>query len=524
MSTPSSIINICSGVRLNNKYEHTIWFDNVTSQLNYFAGKVVKTFSAYSYLRKSWSIKVEATLENAMLWSYLYFNNGGKTYYYFINNVEYVNENMVELHIEMDVMQTYLFNHTLLHSFVEREHASSDIIGENVVEEGLELGELVNRNSSSLLFNDLCVLILSTFNPLTTTQEKTDTVLFASYDGVYSGLGLYAVNMTDAVAWGTKLTQLDSWGKSEGIVAMWMYPKELVTLIGSHSWTDGNVTKQVSKVASVYDAVARPSNLEGGYTPRNKKLLTYPFNMLYVTNNSGGAGVYHYELFGDPTDCNFRVVGSLTPEGVTKLYPLNYKGIQHNYEEGLTLGGFPSCAWNQDVYKLWLAQNQNQQSLNMGMAALKIGGGIVGTLASGGLGLAVSGGAVLSGASDIANLLAQRHDKELQPPQAKGTHSASVNISAGFQGYTFSQKCISIQTARILDDYFDLYGYRTNRVKIPNRNVRENWTYTKTIGCHIYGRFCNEDLTKIENIYNNGITFWKNGDSIGNYSLSNNTL
>ena len=87
MSAPQSTIYVCSGVRLNSRYDHTIWFGSPADQQEYFAGKVVKTFPAYSYLRKTWPIQVQATLEQAQGWSYLYFRNGsGKIYYYFINN------------------------------------------------------------------------------------------------------------------------------------------------------------------------------------------------------------------------------------------------------------------------------------------------------------------------------------------------------------------------------------------------------------------------------------------------------
>ena len=112
MSNPQSIINICSGVRLNPSYEHTIYFDTATAQYNYFAGKVVKSFPAYSYLRKSWNIKVASTMEEAKTWTYLFFQNGsGKLYFYFITNIEYVNDNTVELSLEIDVMQTYMFDY-----------------------------------------------------------------------------------------------------------------------------------------------------------------------------------------------------------------------------------------------------------------------------------------------------------------------------------------------------------------------------------------------------------------------------
>jgi len=523
MSTPTSTIKVCSGVRLTNDYLHTIWFNNTSEQLNYFAGKVVKTFSAYTYIRKSWSIKVDATMEQARKWSYLYFQNGtGKTYYYFINNIEYINDNTVELFIEMDVMQTYLFDFTLHECFVEREHANSDAPGDNIVEETLELGDLRVIDEMQTPLSDLCVLVLATYDPINTSEENTDTVLAAKYNGVFSGLGVYAVNLSDWQAWGAKLRLLDDYGKSEGIVAMWMYPKDLVQLAGDAEWTDGNVTKEVSGVTGMFSASARLPYTSGNYTPRNKKLLTYPYNFIYVTNNSGNAGVFRYERFGDPSYCNFKIVGALSPEGSVKLYPLNYNGVQHNYEEGLTLGGFPTCAWNQDVYKLWLAQNQNSQNLSMVMSGLTIAGGVGTMIFSGGAGAVAGAGAVLHGASSIASILAQRADKELQPAQAKGQHSASVNVVAGFQTFNIQRKSIGVEYARILDDYFDMFGYQTNRVKVPERNCREHWTYTKTVGCHVSGNLCTEDLRKIESIFDNGVTHWYGtGDNIGNYSLSN---
>lgn len=521
MSTPSSIIHICSGVRLDNRYQHTIYFSSLANQLAYFSGKVVKTFSNYTYLRKSWSVKVMATMEQARSWSYLYFQNGsGKYYFYFINNIEYINDNTVELFLELDVMQTYAFDYSLLRSFVEREHASTDAVGGNIVEEGLELGDLRVIQESEVSLQDLCVLIQSTYDPITTTEENTDTVLAGNFNGVFSGLGIYATNMSDWQALGAKLKLLDDYGKSDGIITMWMYPKELVQLTSDYSWTDGKVTKEVNAITSIYKEVARNTKTSGAYTPRNNKLLTYPFNFLYVTNNSGAAAVYRFERFGDPTACNFRLVGALSPEGQVKLYPLNYNGVQHNFEEGVAMGDFPTCAWNQDTYKLWLAQNQNSQNFAMAMGGLSIAGGFV----MGAVNPMAGAGAVVGGASTIASILSQRADKEIQPPQARGQHSASVGVANDLHNFTIKWKSVGIEYAKIIDDYFDMYGYKTLRVKVPNTHVRENWTYTKTIGCTISGNFCTEDKTKIESIFDNGVTFWMNGDSIGNYSLSNNTL
>lgn len=537
MSTPQSVIKVCSGVRLNNNYEHTIYFSNLTNQTNYFTSKVVKTFTAYTYLRKSWDINVEATMVQARQWSYLFFTNpDGKTYYYFINNIEYVNDNTVKLFIELDVMQTYLFDFSLLDSFVEREHTNDDSIGNNTIDEGLETGEFIVNFTNNVDLKDLCVLVMMTFDPELTTAENTVNYQPNPYNDVFSGLAVYCCeeftntgdDITDSIPYNflsQALSKFDAWGKSDGVVAMWMYPRSLVQLTEGQAGSD-RYFKRVSGIGNFNVSKSRRTDING-YKPKNNKLFTYPFNFLYVSNNSGGAGCYRFERFDNPSNAEFKVSGAITPEGATVLYPLNYNGAVLNYEEGLTLTGFPSCAWNQDIYKLWLAQNQNQHQLSAITAGVKVAAGAVGLATSymtGGLTALAGGSGIISGVADIANLLTQKADKEIQPPQAKGAFSSSVNVANGFQTFTIQHKSVSAYYARIIDDFFSMYGYKTHRVKKPNTHVRENWTYTKTVGCHIRGNLCTDDLRKIESVFNNGVTFWANGDSIGDYSLSNNII
>ena len=162
-------------------------------------------------------------MTEAKTWSYLYFSNTGhenKNYFYFITSVHYVSDTVVELHLEMDVMQSYLFDYNLLPCFVEREHASIDTIGLHTVDEGLELGEYRTVNEVQLLnTSELCVLVLSTFDPILTTEENTETVLSARFDNMFYGLGVYAVAPADYQAWGQKLKLLDEYGKSDGIIS-----------------------------------------------------------------------------------------------------------------------------------------------------------------------------------------------------------------------------------------------------------------------------------------------------------------
>lgn len=538
MSTPQSKIYICSGVRLDNRYEHSIYFATATAQEEYFAGKVCTTFSAYSFLRKSWSIKVQATMEYAKVWSYLYFRNGtGKVYYYFINNIEYVNDNTVELFLELDVLQTYLFDFTLLPSFIERQHTTTDVIGEHTVEEGLDVGELTCSGYENLDPGKLCIMIMCTTNPNATTEAQAVPALPYMYNRVFSGIKFWAVHPDRWASWGNQMETLDEIGKTDSIVAMWMYPLGLVKLGGEATWTGDDLAVPVAGAVSQTEALVvhgfnkRLSNLDG-YVPKNKKLFCYPYNFAYCTTNNGVSAVYRYERF-DGDQMAFSLSGSLSPEGGVHMTPRNYNGLGYNYHEGMNLDGFPTCAWDSDTYKLWLAQNQGGNFMGYATGALKIVGGVGAAIASGAMtatgvgavpGIAGAGAGIataVSGAQQIAGMLAQNHDKEVVPPQAHGSHSSSVNITNNMHAFTFYYKSVTAETARMLDDYFTMYGYRLNRVQTPNIHARPSFTYVKTVGCNMQGNLCNADLTRIQSIFDKGVTFWKNGDRIADYTQTN---
>jgi len=540
MSTPQSTIYICSGVRLDNRYEHSIYFESATAQQEYFAGKVVKTFSAYSYLRKSWPLQVEATMEQARKWSYLYFRNGtGKYYYYFITNVEYKNDNMVELALDLDVVQTYLeeIKSGLLPSFIERQHTTTDVIGEYTVEEGLDVGELTTNGTAVLDPGKLAIMVMCTINPNVTDENLVTNAKAYLYNRVFSGVKIWAINPDKWVAWGNQLETLDNIGQTESITSMWMYPKELIELGGGTTWEDEDIAlpveraKSQSEGALSYSLPKQQSTLDG-YSPKNKKLLCYPYNFAYCTNNEGTHAVYRYERFTS-ADMPFSVSGSLNPGGGIHLTPKMYDGLLSNYNAGMNLTGFPTCAWNSDSYKLWLAQNQGQNTLGYLTGALKIAGGVGAAIGSGllattgvgavpGIAGATAGiSTAVSGAQQIAGMLAQNHDKDVVPPQANGSYSSSVNITDNQLGFTFYYKSVTYETARILDDYFTMYGYRLNRVQKPNLKARPNFTYIKTVGCNLKGDFCNADLTQIQSIFDKGVTFWVNGDRIADYSQTN---
>ena len=56
---------------------------------------------------------------------------------------------------------------------------------------------------------------------------------------------------------------------------------------------------------------------------------------------------------------------------------------------------------------------------------------------------------------------------------------------------------------------------------VPQMNNRPHWTYVKTAGARIEGDLPQDATKEIEDIFDNGSTFWKNMNEVGNYSLDN---
>lgn len=538
-------VSLCQ-VDINNRYDHSIYFASRSKQSAYFQKKVHLLSNSYTQIRREYDLQVSFPYEQVRDCNYLYFAQDGKTWYYFIVDIAYKNEGSTILKLELDVIQTYMFDWVLPACFIERQHTETDNMYEHTVDEGLECGELINKGEKTIAeLMDLCCLVFSTIDLESTTETQTTFVMRHDMNGVFSGVGVYAVDVPSFSAFGAKLEQLSAWGKIDGILSMHMYPKALVKLAIGETWESSNVCKPVLTCVPLDSEIDLSDNWDGDntddgerYAPMNNKLYCYPYNMLCVSNNNGGIAVYKYERMKDPSKLGFRVMGALTMDSGCKFAPLSYNTTMSHYndEEGLTLTGFPSCAWQSDTYKVWLAQNQNQHALITYDATVKKTMGLVGAV-SGMVGSAVTGNAlgvvgsvtggamsVYSSAMQIKSLVAQQNDMSITPPQARGNMSPTLNVANSLQNFSFIKKGVTPENARIIDDFLNMYGYKLNRVQQPNIHTRQYYTHIKTVGCVVNGNFNNNDKMKIANIFDKGITFWVNGDAIGHYNRSNTCL
>lgn len=499
---PNTTIKMLKDVPLDNTYRNTIYFTTAANQSAYFQGKSKHTFANQSYQRvKRGVLRIARKADDLYDCNYLMFQNtsyGNKWFYAFVVSVEYVNNEASEITFEIDVMQTWHFDYDLKMSFVEREMSVLDGIGDNLVPENLELGDYIYKDLGlTSLFNLYQIVIAATFD------ENMDDATGGMYGGVFSGVHYNVFSTWQSAA--SFIAEATEQNKADGIVSIFMLP---IAFTSDYQ----------STMPEVFD-IERDKHLTDidGYVPKNNKLFTYPYNLLYVTNNEGNVANYAFEYFS--TDkCNFNVSGAMccTPECM--LVPLNYKGVEKNYNEKLTIGNFPQCAYTVDTFKAWVAQNQNQLALS---AINAIGTTAVGAAAMYASGGTLGAGMTLNGIQQIGSLVASVSDKSTLPPHARGGGGSIINMANQIKGFQFYYAHIRREFAEIIDDYFNTYGYATHRVKVPNRVIRPHWNYVKTVNVNITGSVPADDLAKIRGIYDNGVTFWRNGNEVGNYALDN---
>lgn len=526
---PGTYVRLLSGVPLNNTYKDTLTFGSVSEQTSYFLSKVKISYDDFRYQpldspepRTAGRISVPRIADDLYDVNYLMFRNnnfGEKWIYAFVTGIQFVNPSCTYITYEIDVMQTWKFNYTMLTSFVEREHTNNDTVGKNLVPENLEQGEYVYANAT---------------RPDDFVQVKSDIVIVSTFDKtmadapagitdyIYSGLAINIFeDASDATAF---INSAVNANKADGIVSIFMFPRAFASdYLGPKHYT----------INKKYD------NLDG-YVPKNKKLFTAPYNTLMVYNGSGNNTTYPYEYFST-SSCVFDCVRAFSPNPQIVLVPQNYKtdstsSTTNSWPEKLLIGEYPQCAYTTDTYKVYLAQNAASLPVSMlGSAVTTLTGGIGGAVKGGVAGavagpIGAIGGAVVggiggayNGAMQIATKLAQLHDISTLPPQAKGQSSSEASFTLGDKAFTFYPLTIRREFAEIIDNYFSMYGYATNRVKVPNVVGRKSWNYVKTVNMELRGNIPVDDIAKIKSIFDNGVTFWHT-DKVGDYTQDNSII
>ena len=518
---PNSEVRLLSGVPLNTTQENTLWFKDLASQTEYFMSKTRQSFDRVSYQRVNRGFfRCEASIVGIYDVNYMMFKNSGyenKWFYAFVTSVEWLNNSTAQINFEIDPLQTYFFDITIKQCFVEREHHATDIKSDWLVSENLPTGYMeYDQPKKSNVFDDWSIMVLTPYDSTGARPEVT-----YNYGGVECSCFMYVFDTPNEFT--TFINGISTAGYGDQILSCQMIPSEILAGCTPTIVADTGQITEIPKNKSGAFSIEKPQGTIGKYTPKNKKLLSYPYSYLNLSNGSGKNIELRWEYFQNNT-CVFQVLADFISNIYTAI-PVNYDGTapeqttdtgntNANINYGLSMGGAPQIPWLSDTYKIYLAQNKVALLDNFAMSAVEIASGMsTGKFTS-----------ELNGVNAIKNNLVNLEQMKKAPVGYHGGGGDNSLFSMDYFDFFMTHVHVSEEIAKVIDEYFTMFGYATNRVKKPNIHVRKNFTYTKTVDCCVTGHAPNDDIVQIQNIFNNGIRFWVNADNVGDYTVDNSVL
>lgn len=358
-----------------------------------------------------------------------------------------------------------------------------------------------------------------------------------SYNGIFSSVTFIVTNSLR-----TALQIINSEGNGDKILTVFTVPRFTVQEFTNEQPGEYYALKMEEDFKAspiIKTLLSTPTELDG-YIPRNQKLRTYPYVYLGFNPKNGSSKIYRYENFLNGTP-SFKIISEINLNPTINFIPQNYRGSSGDSIQDISeMGGYPNISYKNDVYNTWLAQNSEIISLNMQQEQYnyEVGQITTGMNMIGSMGKTISGnygevGGFVEGIKNLAvndvnhdfyikQQMAQIEKQKMLPDNA----TLSSN-NATLMGYDlinkniFTRYTIKKQFAERIDKFFDMYGYLTNTVKIPNLNNRPNWNYVKTIGANIIADIPQQDLQILKDIFNNGVTLWHNKDTFLDYSQNN---
>ena len=393
-------VDLMASVPLDPQYRHTLTFSSLALQTQYFTGKVVSSYGSFSFLSyqryRRGTIKLQAPINIMKSVNYLRFVNANYTgegnlhenkyIYAFVVAVDYISDNVVSIEYQVDAFQTWMFDYTLNPCYVEREHANSDNLGDNLVPENLDTGDYVNMfteaidywdsSSTTQIKNNSYYIVIATQSPAgyqgTVRMSGVPTWLYAEY----------AESVTDLQQiledYQTGATQ-----SLEPIIAINMGPlwltedtttheEYMLGSYGSYIWKIFTLEHDMDIGVGPFVGHDSTTGTMKSYSAKNKKLLTYPYNFITFEAPDGSSCMLKYENFADVGNhITFEGRMSCFPYVETLMAPRYYEyqqigtspnierpfGYPANLQHALCCNAYPTVGAASDAFSAWWAQN-----------------------------------------------------------------------------------------------------------------------------------------------------------------------
>jgi hypothetical protein len=573
MAIPNTVVRLLSNVPFSINYSHVRDFQSKSEQANYFFTKTKETYSQFTYQREEQAVKVPTNIDKLYDVNYLMYQNSdysNKWFYGFVTRKEYINPNTTAIYFEPDVYQTWLFDFTFNPSYIVREHVDrwktdgSPTI--NTFPEGLDYGSEYETVSVEHYkpYSDVFFLVIvskqrlhggsayeGTVEPVingspqpltyyvhpfkldgtspTINVDGVSGVLFSSVNEVLKGL----YSNTTAVNNIVSLYVTEHIGASiTGGTSSLTFPGDSFdhATIQDKSGNDFH-TLYVTSLKTYSTLSTNLGDKYEGFTPVSEsKLLMYPYTVTILDDLKGNRIELKNEYIDSP-NLTLNVQGSLGTSNKVVYFVPDYKtgkltateDKRHVSIEHAIINNNPNdIPIITDLLSAYLQGNRNQLANQKNTILWNQSLGAVSNLMTANpLGMLHGLG---SGYLQMQGLLAKQQDIQTTPPNisSQGGNTA-FDYGNNISGVYIIKKQITAEYRKKLTDFFKLYGYKVNELKTPNTRSRQHFNFIHTTDVNLTGEIPQDDLQKLKEIFNNGVTIW-HGDYIGDYSKVNNEV
>ena len=511
---PTTTIYLCqTGIDDYNKP----YFESNAAMAAWIQGKLKMSFTEYSYQRgderqycavgASYALCIDCD-------TILYRNDAGMWIVGNITGCEFKNPNTTWVYFEIDAFCTFCGNISWQDSYslVEREHIATDWNGS--VPNWGELGVAEPMNAEPRVitgatlesdFGQNTFVCMSPYN-----EAGNPNVQAINRYGIFEGLA--QINSTSASAIANYLNTLleSSRGSAQDVLGIWSVPAKAVadtmseTAIGSLMCPWG----------------------ENIYNLNNAKCFSGQYCTLNIETICGDSKSYSPELLENTVSIDIRGKACfVNGSGGLTCYPSMYAGRNGEFFAA-TINEFPQGAWVSDTYAEWLTSSTLSilgRYFSGAFGGSMLRGAQIGA-AGGGAGMALGAalGAVGGAVNASYGIMADAQQRMKGAATVNGT-ATNATVSYAMASGLFNFQCRFYMPTenelKSIDSFFDMYGYKVMRLKVPERNTRPCWNYVKCASGHVH---CNAPITyvrAIEHMLETGVTFWNvSARDIGDYS------
>lgn len=492
---PNTIVKLYGSVPVDPSYKNILLFEDEDAQTEFFEGQnLVASFTNFSYVQESNAIRVPINKESLYNINYIAYQNnnfGDKWFYAFVDRVEYLSPSSSAIYFTLDLWQSWCWNLKFLPSFVERETVSNDTIGANTIPEDLEYGPTVKANTNFYAMGAAFCVVM--FNK---EVSELNTNSPGYVNGFFFGCPYLMFAVSESSFSENMANIIDVVSNETGL--------EIVNVYIIPSVVDGEVS-------------SIPARSLLNYTPLNNKLYCYPYCRA-VVSVPGSSKEFRYEDLGSTT---LSIKGGETPSAnVTVIVNNNMGNLPDSV---LQFNGYPLVPWTNNAYQEWCAL---QKQGNIGGTVSTALWGDTNNGVQAGVSMFLNGlvesipelfktnkaGQVSTIANAISDVIGGTNEILASGylPNKVFNNGATGESFLATGNYGVYASCFSIKPeyAKIIDNYFSMFGYKVNRVKNIEIRTRQNWNYIKTLGANITGNCPVDALTTIKRAFDNGVTFW----------------